>query len=39
MISKDAMTMAMNLNDSFRNCVDNLFFNKKDAEEAIEEYT
>lgn len=35
MISKDAMTMAMNLNDSFRKCVDDLFFNNKNAEEAI----
>lgn len=35
MISKDAMTMAMNLNDSFRKCVDELFFNKKNVEESI----
>lgn len=35
MISKDAMTMAMNLNDSFRKCVDDLFFNKTSPEEAI----
>lgn len=37
MISKDAMTMAMNLNDSFRLCVDNLFFNKVDNNNAIME--
>lgn len=35
MISKDAMTIAMNLNDDFRKCVDELFFNKSNAEEAI----
>ncbi len=35
MISKDAMTMAMNLNDSFRKCVDELFFNKIDISKAI----
>jgi predicted nucleotidyltransferase len=35
MISKDAMTMAMNLNDNFRKCVDELFFNKTNTEEAI----
>ena len=29
MISKDVMTMAMNLNDGFRKCVDKLFFNKQ----------
>jgi predicted nucleotidyltransferase len=37
MISKDAMTMAMNLNDSFRACVDGLFFNKQDTVKAIEQ--
>lgn len=37
MISKDAMTMAMNLNDSFRTCVDGLFFNKPDTVKAIEQ--
>ncbi|MCT8977188.1 nucleotidyltransferase domain-containing protein [Clostridium sp. CX1] len=35
MISKDAMTMAMNLNDSFRKIVDDLFFNKIEMEKAI----
>lgn len=35
MISKDAMTMAMNLNDSFRKYVDELFFNAKNPEEVI----
>jgi len=37
MISKDAMTMAMNLNDEFRNCVDKLFYGKEDTVKAIEE--
>jgi predicted nucleotidyltransferase len=36
MISKDAMTMAMNLDESFKHCVDGLFFNKQNAEKAIE---
>jgi predicted nucleotidyltransferase len=36
MISKDAMTMAMNLNDDFRHFVDDLFFNKQDAEKAVQ---
>jgi uncharacterized protein len=36
MISKDAMTMAMNLNDEFRKHVDLLFFNKDTVEKAIE---
>ncbi|MFL0246878.1 nucleotidyltransferase domain-containing protein [Candidatus Clostridium stratigraminis] len=36
MISKDAIAMAMNLNDDFRNCVDGLFFNKNDTVTAIE---
>lgn len=36
MISKDAIAMAMNLNDDFRNCVDGLFFNKNDTITAIE---
>lgn len=36
MISKDAMTMAMNLNDKFRRCVDDLLFNKQDTNKAIE---
>jgi hypothetical protein len=35
MISKDAMTMAMNLNDNFKRCVDELFFNKQDTAKAI----
>jgi len=35
MISKDAMTMAMNLNDTFRKYVEDLFFNNKNVEEAI----
>lgn len=35
MISKDAMTMAMNLNDSFRKTVDDLFFNKVEMDKAI----
>ncbi|MCM0650554.1 nucleotidyltransferase domain-containing protein [Clostridium swellfunianum] len=35
MISKDTMTMAMNLNDRFRECVDALFFNKQDGEKAV----
>ncbi len=35
MISKDAMTMAMNLNDEFKKCVDDLFFNKTSVEESI----
>ena len=37
MISKDAMSMAMNLNDNFGKCVDNLFFNKTDINKSIEE--
>jgi predicted nucleotidyltransferase len=35
MISKDAMTMAMNLNSNFKVCVENLFFNNKNNEEVI----
>ncbi|NMM61149.1 nucleotidyltransferase domain-containing protein [Clostridium sp. P21] len=35
MISKDAVTMAMNLNDDFKKYVDELFFNKTDVEEVI----
>ncbi|WP_123054290.1 nucleotidyltransferase domain-containing protein [Clostridium sp. JN-1] len=35
MISKDAMIMAMNLNDEFKKCVDKLFFNKGEVENAI----
>ena len=37
MISKDAMTMAMNLNDDFRNYVDKLFYGKEDTVKTIEE--
>ena len=37
MISKDAMTMAMNLNDEFRTCVDKLFYGKEDTVEQIDE--
>ncbi|MDP4143962.1 MAG: nucleotidyltransferase domain-containing protein [Bacillota bacterium] len=36
MISKDAMTMAMNLSDSFKDCVDQLLFNKADIVKAVE---
>lgn len=36
MISKDAMTMAMNLNDGFKKCVDELFFHNHDKAAAIE---
>lgn len=36
MISKDAMTMAMNLNSSYKECVEKLFFSSdKDKEEII----
>lgn len=35
MISKDAMTMAMNLNDEFRKCVDDLFFNNDEIEKTM----
>jgi len=35
MISKDAMTMAMNLNRNFKACVENLFFDNKEKEEVI----
>ena len=35
MISKDAMTMAMNLNDEFKKHVDMLFFKKENDEQAI----
>lgn len=35
MISKDAMKMAMNLNSEFKECVDELFFNKEDSEKAL----
>ncbi|WP_055668028.1 nucleotidyltransferase domain-containing protein [Desnuesiella massiliensis] len=36
MISKDAVPMAMNLNDSFKDVVDNLFFEKANIKETIE---
>lgn len=35
MISKDAMTMAMNFNEEFKILVDNFFFNKKETMDAI----
>lgn len=35
MVSKEAMTMVMNLNDEFKVCTDGLFFNKVDSEKAI----
>lgn len=35
MISKDAVTIAMNLNNNFRKCMEELFFNKSDIAEAI----
>lgn len=35
MISKDAMTMAMNLNDEFKKQVDLLFFNKDNCKQVI----
>ena len=37
MISKDAMTMALNLNEEFKQCVDKLFFEKSDIKETITE--
>lgn len=36
-ISKDAITMAMNLNDSFKKCIDELFFHNSDTKKVIEE--
>lgn len=36
MISKDVMTMALNLNEDFKQCVDKLFFEKSNLEENIE---
>jgi uncharacterized protein len=36
MISKDAMAMATNLNDNFRNSVDSLFFNEQGTAKPIE---
>ncbi|SKA88357.1 hypothetical protein SAMN05428976_11141 [Clostridium sp. USBA 49] len=35
MISKDAITMAMNLDDNFKKCVDELFFHSQDPCKAI----
>jgi hypothetical protein len=37
MISKDVMAMALNLNEDFKQCVDKLFFEKLNIEEAIKE--
>jgi len=37
MISKDVMTMALNLNDSFKQCIDKLFFEKTNSAETIQE--
>ncbi|MCY6370476.1 nucleotidyltransferase domain-containing protein [Clostridium ganghwense] len=37
MISKDVITMAMNLNDSLKEYVDKLFFNKDNLEHYVEE--
>jgi predicted nucleotidyltransferase len=37
MISKDVMAMALNLNDEFKQCVDKLFFENSNIEEAIKE--
>ena len=37
MISKDVMTMALNLNEDFKHCVDKLFFEKSNLEENIQE--
>lgn len=37
MISKDVMTMALNLNEDFKQCVDKLFFEKSNVSETIKE--
>ncbi|MBK5242716.1 nucleotidyltransferase domain-containing protein [Clostridium sp.] len=37
MISKDVMAMALNLNEDFKQCVDKLFFENTNIEEAIKE--
>ncbi|MBZ9608144.1 nucleotidyltransferase domain-containing protein [Clostridium estertheticum] len=37
MISKDVMTMALNLNEDFKLCVDKLFFEKSNTVETIQE--
>lgn len=36
MISKDALTMALNLNDEFKKCVDALYFNNVNSSDAIQ---
>ncbi|WP_298843992.1 nucleotidyltransferase domain-containing protein [Clostridium sp.] len=37
MISKDVMTMALNLDEEFKQCVDKLFFEKSNIKETIQE--
>lgn len=37
MISKDVLTMALNLNEEFKQCVDKLFFEKSNITERIQE--
>jgi len=37
MISKDVLSMAMNLNEDFKLCVDKLFFEKSNIEQTIQE--
>ncbi len=37
MISKDATSMAMNINDEFKECVDKLFFSKEDSVKIVQE--
>ncbi|MGV8980365.1 nucleotidyltransferase domain-containing protein [Clostridium sp.] len=37
MISKDVLSMALNLNDGFKQCVDKLFFEKENVAETIQE--
>lgn len=37
MISKDVMTMALNLNEDFKLCVDKMFFEKSNTSETIQE--
>jgi len=37
MISKDVLTMALNLNEGFKQCVDKLFFEKSNIAERIQE--
>lgn len=36
MISKDAISMAINLDDNFKMCVDKVFFDKEDVEKSIQ---